>query len=96
MPFIVGANSQLPLLTGRSTAGPRWRVGVLMNLAESDAEGQARIGALREGLANFGWTEWRELQIECLWFAGDPDRARYARLPRIGWEGNARKVNSWL
>ena len=47
-----------------------------MNLAESDAEGQARIGALREGLAKLGWTEERELQIEYRWFAGDPDRAR--------------------
>jgi putative tryptophan/tyrosine transport system substrate-binding protein len=52
------------------------RIGVLMNLAERDPEGQARIGALREGLAKLGWTEGRELQIEYRWFAGDPDRAR--------------------
>jgi ABC transporter substrate binding protein len=37
---------------------------------------QARVGALREGLAKLGWTEGRELQIEYRWFAGDPDRAR--------------------
>jgi ABC-type uncharacterized transport system substrate-binding protein len=47
-----------------------------MNLAERDPEGQARTGALREGLAKLGWTEGRELQIEYRWFAGDPDRAR--------------------
>src|SRR5262245_52091738 len=52
------------------------RIGVLMNLAERDPEGHARIGALREGLAKLGWTEGRELQIEYRWFAGDPDRAR--------------------
>src|SRR5262245_22874365 len=48
------------------------RIGVLMNLAERDPEGQARIGAFRDGLAKLG----RDLQIEYRWFAGDPDRAR--------------------
>jgi hypothetical protein len=38
------------------------RIGVLMNLAERDPEGQARIGALREGLAKLGRTEGREWQ----------------------------------
>src|SRR5262245_26050623 len=52
------------------------RIGVLMNLAESDPESQARIAAFREGLGKLGWTEGRELQIEYRWFAGDPDRAR--------------------
>jgi putative ABC transport system substrate-binding protein len=64
-----------PLATRAQQPAVR-HVGVLMNLAESDAEGQARIGALREGLAKLGWTEERELQIEYRWFAGDPDRAR--------------------
>ena len=41
-------------------AGMR-RIGVLMNLAESDSEGQARIAAFREGLARLGWAEGREL-----------------------------------
>jgi putative ABC transport system substrate-binding protein len=30
------------------------RIGVLMSLAENDPEGQARIGALREGVALAG------------------------------------------
>src|SRR5215475_2459457 len=52
------------------------RIGVLMNLAESDPESQARIAAFREGLGKLGWTEGREVQIEYRWFAGDSDRAR--------------------
>jgi putative tryptophan/tyrosine transport system substrate-binding protein len=52
------------------------RLGVLINLAESDPEGQARIAAFREGLGKLGWAEGRELQIEYRWFAGDSDRAR--------------------
>src|SRR5215472_8044217 len=52
------------------------RIGVLMNLAERDPEGQARIAAFREGLGKLGWTEGRDLQIEYRWFAGDPERAQ--------------------
>jgi ABC-type uncharacterized transport system substrate-binding protein len=52
------------------------RIGVLMNLAESDLEGQARITAFREALGKLGWTEGRELHIEYRWFAGDAVRAR--------------------
>jgi putative tryptophan/tyrosine transport system substrate-binding protein len=73
--LIGGAVAAWPLAARAQQAAVR-HVGVLMNLAESDAEGQARIGALREGLAKLGWTEERELQIEYRWFAGDPDRAR--------------------
>jgi len=49
------------------------RIGVLMNLAERDPEGEARIAAFQEGPGKFGWTE---LQIEYRWFAGDPERAQ--------------------
>ena len=52
------------------------RIGVLMNLTESDPEGQVRIGAFREGLGKLSWTEGRELKIDYRWFGGDPARAR--------------------
>jgi putative ABC transport system substrate-binding protein len=71
-----GAAAVWPLAARAQQPEGRRRIGVLMNLAERDPEGQARTGALREGLAKLGWTEGRELQIEYRWFAGDPDRAR--------------------
>jgi putative tryptophan/tyrosine transport system substrate-binding protein len=52
------------------------RVGVLMAYAESDPEAQARIGAVRQGLRERGWTEGHNLQMEIRWGTGDPDRAR--------------------
>src|SRR5262245_52699675 len=72
----LGGAAAWPVVARAQQPEGRRRIGVLMNLAERDSEGQARTGALREGLAKLGWTEGRELQIEYRWFAGDPDRAR--------------------
>jgi hypothetical protein len=52
------------------------RVGVLMGVAENDAESKARIAAFRQGLADLGWTEDRNLRIEYRWAGGDMDRIR--------------------
>jgi ABC-type uncharacterized transport system substrate-binding protein len=52
------------------------RVGVLAPLPETDAEGQARIAALRSGLQDLGWKEGRNIQIDYRATVGDPARAR--------------------
>src|ERR1700730_289546 len=52
------------------------RIGVLINLAESDPESQTRIAAFREGFGKLGWNEGREVRIEYRWAGGDPDRSR--------------------
>jgi putative tryptophan/tyrosine transport system substrate-binding protein len=60
-----------------SAQGERTRhIGVLMNLSETDSEGQARIAAFREGLNKLGWLEGRNIQIEYRWAAGNPERLR--------------------
>ena len=43
------------------------RIGVLMPLAADDPVGQARIAALREGLAKLGWAEGRNIRIDTRW-----------------------------
>ena len=50
------------------------RVGVLFGLAESDPEGQARLGAFRQSLQALGWVEERNLRVDYRWAAGDLKR----------------------
>ena len=40
------------------------RVGVLMNLAADDLEGQARQAAFLQGLQEVGWTDGRNVRID--------------------------------
>src|SRR5437764_8278218 len=75
----------ITLLSGAAAAWPRAaraqqpermrRIGILMNLTETDPIGRSNIAAFRQGLAQFGWTEGRNLRIDHRW-AGDADRAR--------------------
>jgi putative ABC transport system substrate-binding protein len=52
------------------------RVGVFMDLAEGDPEGQARVAALKRGLQDLGWIEGRNLRIETRWAAGEAARMK--------------------
>jgi putative ABC transport system substrate-binding protein len=52
------------------------RIGVLMNLAADDAEGQARLAAFLQGLQEAGWAVGRNASIDIRWGAGDAERYR--------------------
>jgi putative ABC transport system substrate-binding protein len=52
------------------------RIGVLMNTVADDAEGQARLIAFGQGLAQLGWTDGRNVRIDIRWGAGDAERFR--------------------
>ena len=52
------------------------RIGVLMNLAANDPEGQARIAAFRQGLQMLGWEEGQNTHIDYRWTGGALDRMR--------------------
>jgi len=47
------------------------RVGVLLPFVEADPEGQARIAAFRQGLADLGWVEGRNIRIDARWPGAD-------------------------
>ena len=72
-----GAAVAWPLAArAQQPAMPVRRVGVLLASSETDSEGQARIGALRQGLQELGWSEGRNLKIDYRWTGGDDVRAR--------------------
>jgi putative ABC transport system substrate-binding protein len=52
------------------------RVGVLMGVAESDAEAQARLNLFRDTLQTMGWTVGRNVQFIYRWSAADADLRR--------------------
>jgi putative tryptophan/tyrosine transport system substrate-binding protein len=52
------------------------RIGVLMNLATDDPEGQARFAAFLLGLRELGWSDGRNVRIDTRWAAGDTERFR--------------------
>jgi putative ABC transport system substrate-binding protein len=65
-----------PLAVRAQQAVPPRRIGVLMDTAESNAEGQTRFAAFREILRERGWAEGRNLQIDVRWPVGDAERAK--------------------
>jgi putative ABC transport system substrate-binding protein len=68
--------STLPV-TARAQQPERMRrVGVLMYMAANDLEGHARIAAFLQGLAELGWGDGRNVQIDYRWGGGDVERLR--------------------
>jgi putative ABC transport system substrate-binding protein len=66
-----------PLAARAQQAERMRRIGVLMNLAADDPEGQARLAAFLEGLQELGWTDGRNVRIDYRWAAAaDADRYR--------------------
>jgi putative ABC transport system substrate-binding protein len=64
-------------LAARAQQAERTRiVGMLMDTAADNAEGQARVIAFRQQLKDLGWIEGRNLRIVLRWGGGDADRVR--------------------
>src|SRR5262245_32492631 len=60
-----------PLLARAQHSERIRRIGVLLTVASSNPEAQARMTALRRGLEALGWMENRNIQIEERWAAPD-------------------------
>ena len=66
-----GAAAAWPLAARAQQPERMRRIGVLMNLAADDAEGQARVAAFVHDLQQLGWTDGRNVRIDVRWVAGD-------------------------
>jgi ABC-type uncharacterized transport system substrate-binding protein len=51
--------------------GKMRRIGVLINLAADDPEGQSRLAGFRQGLQEAGWAVGRNVTIDVRWAAAD-------------------------
>jgi putative ABC transport system substrate-binding protein len=75
---LLGSATAWPF-AARAQQGERMRrIGVLMDLAENDPEGQARIAAFLQGLAQLGWTDGRNVRIDIRWATSSDDIRKYA------------------
>jgi putative ABC transport system substrate-binding protein len=73
---IAGSTAAWPLPLSAQQAERMRRIGVFMNLASNDAEGQARNAAFLQGLQEAGWAVGRNVRIDTRWGAGDADDIR--------------------
>jgi putative ABC transport system substrate-binding protein len=73
-----GAAAAWPLAARAQQRERTRRVGVLIQFAESDPQGQARVVAFREELQKLGWSIGGNLQIDYRWAVTSEERARSA------------------
>jgi putative ABC transport system substrate-binding protein len=78
-----GASVAWPL-AARAQAENTRRVGVIIALAESDPQANARATAFRQALQDLGWTERRNVQIEYRFPGADTERIRASAKEMIG------------
>ena len=63
----------LPLAARAQQGESVRRIGVLMNRAASDPQGQARVATFKETMRQRGWSEGRNVQIDVRWGEDDFD-----------------------
>ena len=68
--LVCGSAAAWPLVARAQQLDRMRRIGILMNLAEGDSEGQARIAAFMRGLQQLGWAESRNVRIDTVFSVG--------------------------
>jgi putative tryptophan/tyrosine transport system substrate-binding protein len=66
----------VPLTAGAQQPERLRRIGILMNRAADNPEGQDRIAAFHQGLQVLGWSVGRNVRIDTRWGEDDADRER--------------------
>jgi putative ABC transport system substrate-binding protein len=60
------------------------RIGVLMNFAADDPEGQDRLKTFLQGLQRQGWIEGRNVRVDICWAGGHAERYRTCAAELVG------------
>src|SRR5262245_9467155 len=75
-----------PLSAGAQQPSKQRRIGVLMTIDAREPEAQARLNALREGLAARKWIEGQNVQIDYRFASGAPERIKPAAAELVNLE----------
>jgi putative tryptophan/tyrosine transport system substrate-binding protein len=74
--LLSGAAVSWPLAARTQQPERMRRIGVLMNRAADDPDGQARVAAFQQALQQLGWSDGRNLRVDTRWGEDDVDRSR--------------------
>src|SRR5262245_5864811 len=80
---LLGGATAWPLVARAQHGEQVRRIGVLMNGAADDAEGQARLTAFTGALKQLGWSDGRNLRIDTRWATADDIRRHAAELAAL-------------
>jgi len=73
---LLGGAAAWPLAAHAQQSERMRRIGVLMNRAADDPQGQARLSAFQQALQQLGWIDGRNARIDIRWHENDADRVR--------------------
>ena len=76
MATLSGAAVAWPLAARAQSSNRMRRIGVLMGYAESDPEAKGFFAGFMQTLADLGWIDGRNLQMNVRWAPGSVDRMR--------------------
>jgi len=71
-----GAAAAWPLVARAQQPERMRRIGVLMNTAANDLEGQGRLAAFQQRLQQLGWSDGRNIRIDTRWSGGAAEAIR--------------------
>ena len=74
--IVAASAAAWPLVVRAQQSGRMPLIGVLMNRAENDPDGQARLAAFLKGLQGFGLDVGRNVRMETRWGADDVELER--------------------
>jgi len=81
---LLGGAAAWPLSARAQQSQQMHRVGVLMNFAATQSDGQAAVAAFVQELRQLGWNEGENLRIDIRWNAGDAGLAQIYAAQLIG------------
>ena len=82
--LLIAASVAWPMVAPAQQAERLRRIGVLLDFAADDPEGQARLAALVQALGQLGWIVDQNMRIEPRWGATDVQRVRKYAVELVG------------